>query len=403
MSVVRTPPRLSRRISAKRNPDPAEVAALVKTCEKLYPPANVGLSILTLGITGVTRKDRRNACLAAAKAGKPDPRTGVSPTTLPHTTPEANDPYHLWSIKAPWTARPVDTAGNTAYALGLKTGGDRLRSMAKGWRPPTSGEFYDLERKATILGGILTLKTLGIEPWTSIPLPQTPLKLSNDPSGPFLVNQVRIAAQKQGKPLPTELSGASGYVRDRVVEANAGGPAWFARAMYLTLAASTATDKRSKIEGAVSTGASVAAKAAYASAAGATGTIIGAPVGAVLGVVGGVMDGVSIGVAALSGRSTIESARADGEAMLYAADFQNELEARSFHIQQDLVQQQIELVEKTRELVDEASMVQAAQITRAITATVWVTVFGSTGLLTYAAVKALRRRQRRHSHSRGTL
>ena len=268
--------------------------------------------------------------------------------------------------------------------------------MAKGWRPPTSGDFPDLERKATILGGILTLKTLGIEPWASAALPPEPLKLQGDPSGPFLVSQVKLAAQKEGKTAPVDRPAATAYVRDRVIAAEAGGAAWVARAMYLTLAGGTATDKRAKVESAVSTGVGLTAKGLYIAAGSATGTIVGAPVGAVLGIVGGVMDGVSIGLTVLSGRSQIESARSDGEAAQYATEFQNELDLRSLHVQQDLIDQQIEIAKQIRDFEVEAANVQGAQITRAITATVWVGVLGGTGLLAYTVLKAVRHRRMTH-------
>ncbi len=376
-----------RRALARRNSKkPDSVKKLTKTCHRKYPPVKVGLSILSFGVHGVTRNKRRNDCLGAARQGNPDPRlkkTGQKEILGKY--------YKLWAIKEPWTDRPTDTAGNVFRAIGVKTGGDALRSIAKGWRPPRKIHFQDLERKATILGGVMTLQAIGVDPWVRFDLTQIPaLKLRNDSTYRVLMDIVKAGSELEGAKAPANLIDASEYVRKRVIDEEAGGPAWMARAMHLTLAGMGATDKRSKVEGGVATGTSLAAKGLYTAAA-ATGPTIILP--AVLGTVGLVMDGISLGLTALSGRSKIERQRAEGEANGYAMKFQQLLEKRALREQKELLEKQIKVAEAQQRLEDEASRIQAEKITKVITAAVWVGVLGGTAFLGYIAVQAIKRRR----------
>jgi len=380
-----------RRALARRNKksDAAKVKKLTKACNKRYPPVKVGLSVLSFGVHGVTRKKRRNDCLSAARQGNPDPRAKKT-----GQTELLGKYYKLWAVEEPWTERPTDEVGNVLRVIGVKTGGDALRNVARGRRPPKKQHYQDLERKATILGGVMTLQAIGIDPWLSFDLAGVPaLKLRNDSSYRSLMNIVKAGSELEGAKAPANLIDASEYVRKRVMDEDAGGPAWAARAMHLTLAGMGANDKRSKVESGVAVGTSLAAKGLYTAAAGATGTIIGAPVGAVLGAVGGIMDGISIGMSALSGRSKTEQSVAKGEASGWAQKFQQLLEKRAIREQKELVEAQIKVAEAQQQLEDEASRIQAEKITKVITAAVWVGVLGGTAFLGYTAVQAIKRRR----------
>jgi hypothetical protein len=304
--------------------------------------------------------------------------------------PILKKPYRLWAIPEPWADRPTDAAGNVFRAVGVKTGGDALRSTAKGWRPPSATRFQELERKATILGGIMTLQALGVEPWAGMNLKKIPaFKLRDDRTALALLHLVQRGAKAEGKTPPKYIKDASEYIRKRVIEEEAGGPAWAARAMHLSMAGQGATDKRAKVEGAISAGTGLAAKGLYAAAAASAPTIIG-PI--ILGTVGGILDGVSLTMTVLSGRSKIEEARAKGEANGYALQFQQLLEKRAIREQKELLTEQIRLAEAQRQLEDEAARVQAEQITRYITAAVWISVVGGAGLLTYTVIQRRRTR-----------
>jgi hypothetical protein len=305
-----------------------------------------------------------------------------------------SEPYKLWAIKEPWHDRPRDTAGGVFRAIGLKTGGDALRSVANGWAPPPQSHFQDLERKATILGGLMTLQALDEEPWASLDLAKIPaLKLRNDRSAQALLLAVSTGAKLEGKRPPANIKDASSFMRQRVIASQAGGPAWYGRAMHLTLAGTGATGKRANVEGAVATGTSLAAKAMHATTAAASATIIGLPVAAVTGAVGGILEGVSLGMTALSGRSKVEKARAQGEAQGFAQKFEHSLDKRALRQQKQLLDRQIKAAEAQQAQEEEEARIQGERITKFITAAVWVGVIGGTGLLTYTAVQAIRRRR----------
>jgi hypothetical protein len=381
-----------RNPSAPRDTTEAEINKLTEKCHKNYPPVKVGLSILSFGAHGVTRNKRRNDCLAAAKGGKGDPRaktgTGNKPVLM-------SKPYKLWAVKDPWLERPTDVTGNVLNAIGLKTGGDTLRSMANGRRPKNKEHLRELEREATIIGGLMTLQALGEEPWASINLEDIqPLKLRTggeyNHKNPLLLRLVVLGAKQEGKVAPTSIKEAAEFMRQRLIDSDAGGPAWYGRAMHLTLAGSGATDKRSKVEGAISSGTGLAAKGLYAAAAATGPTIIG-PI--VIGAVGGIMDGISLGMGVLAGRSKIESARAIGESQGFAQKFEQALDKRAVRQQKKLLDMQIKVAEAQQALEEEAARVQAEKIVKVITATVWVGVLGGTAFLGYVAVRAIKRRR----------
>jgi hypothetical protein len=267
--------------------------------------------------------------------------------------------------------------------------------MANGRRPKSKEHLRDAERKATIIGGIMTLQALGEEPWASIDLAEIPpLKLRTTgeaiQKNPVLLRLVALGASLEGKKAPTSIKDAAEFMRQRLIDSEAGGPAWYGRAMHLTLAGSGATAKRSKVEGAVSTGTGLAAKGLFAAAAASGPTIIG-PI--VIGAVGGIMEGISIGTGLLAGRSKVESARAIGESQGFAQKFEQELDKRAVKQQKKLLDMQIKAAEAEQALEEEAARVQAEKITKVITATVWVGVLGGTAFLGYFAVRAIKRRR----------
>lgn len=341
------------------NTSPELAAKYKRTCWKKYPKANVFVSILTYGIHGATRQKRRNDCLRAAAAGRPDPRAKKTGSKA-----VLGKAYKLWAIKEPWGKRPRDTAGNVARVVGWKTGGDALRSIAKGQRP-WGKRYIDLERKATILGGLTALQTIGTRTAWLVPDLKVALKLRGDPNGLRLLKAAQQVAQADGDVPPKNLQRAAEYVRRKVIAEEAGGPAWMARALYLALAGTTATAKRAKVESAVATSLGVAGAALDSTGIGA---IVGVP-----------LQALGLGFAAASGRSQVEQTRAQEDAKLYTQKFQSMLQARQLRQENEALEAQLAQAEEVRAQEEQRAQVFGLWAGRILTVAVGAAVVGSIG------------------------
>lgn len=363
------------------------VSKYTKTCWKKYPKVtkkagSTILSVVTFGAHGVTRNKRRNDCLAAAKKGRPDPRGAQD-----RAKKRMGKPYQMWAVKEPWNGRPKDVGGNIARVVGLKSGGDSLRSVAEG-RKPWGSKYIDLERKATILGGIAALQAIGASTaWDVANVSGIQLKLSKDPTGPKLLKIVQDAAREKGLPIPKSLRDASELVRKEVISYEVGGPAWYARAMHLALAGTKATAKRGQVEGVVSMGTGLAGQGLISAGGATSATVIGAPVGVIMAGAGAVLQGVSVGFAALKGRTKVEEARALGAAQGFAQKFQSSLVDWNLRMQQEMLDAQMEQLEREKKKEEREAQLLGERISTVLTYAVVASAVGGSAYLTYLAVQ----------------
>jgi len=206
-------------------------------------------------------------------------------------------PAVLWSVKEPWTGRPADKGGRAAKALGAKTGGDAVRSTAKGWRPPSASKYAVVERKGTILGGIMAMAAIGVKPWTNYDLKDVAeVKLGNDKTGVALLKLVQRGARRNKDRVPATLSEASEYIRQQAKKNGVGAAAWAARSMFMAGTALSATSKRASVEAKVSTGTKLASKGLKATAAASAPTVVGPVVLGAAAIVLDVVSWVALGV-----------------------------------------------------------------------------------------------------------
>lgn len=227
------------------------VADLLTECNRLYPPVKTGMSILTFGAAGVTQAKRREECFAAARSGQEDPRTSL-----------VVNPVLLWRSKDPWIDRRTDSVGQARYfanltgiAPGGKTGGSVLAAIAKGFRPYPVEKFRDLERKATIIGGITALSMLDIAPFNRIdPSSLPPLKLNGDISANALALNCQLLGSffKVPRQELGSMQACAEFIRAKVIENKAETLAWYCRALTLCLAGSVAVESRQKVEASAS-------------------------------------------------------------------------------------------------------------------------------------------------------
>lgn len=298
--------------------------------------------------------------------------------TQKKTRRPSGTPKKLWSYAEPWGKRPQDKGGAVAMAFGAKTGADRVRSMAVGWRPPKSEKYKELERKATILGGIQALQAGGISPWTEVDLAALPtLKTVNDKTYQPLMKVVRQAARPKKI---RNLRAASEHMRKEVTKHGLGGPAWSARGLHLAIAAMNAQAKRGAVEGAVSSTLSLASTATAS-------TGIGIPVAAVL-------TGLNLGAAAMANRTKVEKARSEGLVAELTAEFQQEMEKVGIKQEIQAAREQTQLVmakaaEQQRVMELEARE-EAERRATMLKFAAWGTAIGGTGLLIYAIARRRR-------------
>lgn len=357
-----------------RNPKASqeEISELVSVCWQSYP--------------GAFKAKKRNKCIAQAQKGKSYKDEKPGPPIL-------NKPVKLWSISEPWPDRPTDTAGNVGRVLGGKTGGDTLRSMARGWRPPNVVRFQEIERKATIIGALAALQAIEVAPWTAFDLSKLPpLKLKDDRTAQSLLSVVGSGANALGKPAPRTIKDASEFMRQEAKKHGAGGVAWYGRAAALSGSAVGATKKRDTVEGAVATGLSAAKTAMHATTAGSAATVVGLPVAAVTGIVGGILEASYWITKSAQSRSKVEKARSEAAVDEYAQLFNQEIDKRGIRQRKRVLEAQIQTAQTQRELEQEQARLMGEKITKVIVIGAWAGALGGTFLVGRALVRAVRGR-----------
>lgn len=264
--------------------------------------------------------------------GDPDPELEVGPPIL-------RDYAALWRSRAPWAARPKDTAGQVTKVVGrlldpagvyggLKTSGDFVRSQALGWRP-MGGRFVELEHKATIAGGIDTLAAIGKHPWVSAAtaVSRLPPLTLNDDNGVKLLGIVQAVARQLGKAQPTGLAAAADFVTQAVIDERLERAAWVARMFRMLPAGIRAQKMRGAVESSVSAGLSVTAMA-----------LNGTGVGAIIGIP---LQAVGLGFSAASARTKAERSRAESLLDRLSVEFDFELASRANEQQLQAIKQSL--------------------------------------------------------------
>lgn len=350
-------------------------------CWRDYPklpfPDNVGAR-------GTAQKRAREACVAASMAGRPDPELATGPSIL-------QDPVALWRSKEPWKERPYDrfgaavrTAGrilDPSGVFGIKTGGDYARSTGEGWRPPTMtgmDRFAELERKATVAGGIDALSAAGIHPWSAAAdriANQKPLKLRSKHSDGALLQAAQGAAQALGRRQPKDMREAAEFIRAEVIRHRLEKAAWVARASRMAMAARLAQKKRQALEMSVSTVTGVAA----------TATSWFPPVGLAL-------TAVSLGTGAASARTSIEQTRSKAAFEKYVLAFEHAVEERNYRMHYNAVLAQLALLEGEEAVSAREGQKEGAQTAKYIQGALWVGTASLTTLGIYLVASRLRRK-----------
>lgn len=354
------------------------VAELYQECNQLYPPVKTGISILTFGAAGVTRAKQREECFAAARKGQDDPRTSI---TMNATA--------LWRSAEPWTSRRTDDVGTARYFAtylnlpGAKTGGSVLNAMAKGFKPYPVAKFQDLERKATIIGGISALSVLGVFPYNEIPVDVLPsLKLQNDTNLANLMLRCRFIGVRQGigdSQFRTATDCAE-FIRREVIKHTAEELAWYYRALALTLAGETATDSRAAVEGGVKSTCDSIANYKI-------------PVVSIIARV------VSYKMAEDESRSQIENAQLNNEVLRYKAEIQQSLARYNIEQLQSTVDAQIEQAKKIRSELAVQAQANGELIGKFLVGGIVTGTVGGVVLLTAVVVKVARRRRKKRRTS----
>lgn len=269
-----------------------------------------------------------------------------------------------------------------------KTGGDTVRSVAKGWKPPRSKRFQEVERKATILGGIAALAAIGKEPWVNFDLSEIPpITLKKDKAGEKALALAQRGASALRERKPRDLTQAAEFVRKKVKEEGLGPAAWYARAMYMTGTGSIASAKRAKVEAKVASVTGGVAKG-LAGAAAATGPTIVGPL--VLGTAAAITEAASWVMLTFSARSKVEETRSKLDQQKHANDFEKALARRSIRKQKkelEAMQRQLNAAQAAQEAIIAK---EADMISKVIVGASFVVTLGGLGMLTYLVVRRFR-------------
>lgn len=358
------------------NPDTQASKQAIQSCWKKYPKAKVGLSVLSFGIHGATRKKKRNDCIARAKASA-----------------QAKDKLSaidkLWRSKSPWNERPPDPAGSFARGIGIKTGGAVAKTIAEGKRPPRGSKWSSLEWKATAIGGMRAMAAMGIEPWASLSMKFPSVRVQGkDPRGTTVVNRVRVGAEKLGDRI-SDLKAAAEYIQKAVNQNGLGKAAWYARGSVIAEAAVNAQHKQAKVEGGVATGLSIGAQTA-------TTILAAVPITApVTAPAAAIMSALSPAAKTMEGRTKLELAKAEGTLGEYRQKFQHEIERAQVREQirqvKEILALQEQAAELERQLLDAEAKQEAERTATLIQAGVWVGVIGTGATLTYLIYNRLRK------------
>ena len=345
-----------------------------------------------LGARGSAQKRARDACIAASMRGEADPELRTGPAIL-------HDPVRLWRVPAPWKDRPSDGMGRAANVVGrildpgnflaggFQTGGDRLRSMALGWKPPAMvGEdrFREAEVVGTALGGLDALVAAEVYPWPSFAtriahLPQLKLRGALSPVGMPLLGIIRDGARILGVPeqqLPTTIEQGSEYIRQLVTQHDLDAAAWAARVIRIIMIGQVAQKKRKIVEQSIS------------SATGVAGMAMAwfPPVGAAL-------TAISQTASVASARTGMEKTLGEKQMERSAAEFEHQLQLRNIRAQTKLYEQALAVLQQDEQAVVQEALVEGQKRADMIKAGVWVGAVGVTTVVAYAIATSVTRRR----------
>ena len=343
-----------------------------------------------IGPRGAAQKRAREACVAASMRGEADPELRTGPAIL-------FDPAALWASKGPaYKERPVDTIGRFfnvfgrindpagVIAGGFQTGGDRLRSMAIGWRPPGmfgEARFAEAERVGAVLGGLDALVAADEQPWVSLAgrieaLPQLKLRGKAEKVEAPLLKIVQDGARMSGDPPPQNFPQAVEYIRQVVEQKDLAAPAWHARVIRIVLIGQEAQKKRKVVEQSVSTALAITAKA----------TAWAPPVAAILAAAGATASGAAA-------RTGLEKDAGERLMQKSAGEFQLELTLRGIRAKQKMYEAAIaELQSNERSLIP-AALAEGEKRAQYIQAGIWIGAVSVTTLAAYAVATTFTRRR----------
>lgn len=281
-----------------------------------------------------------------------------------------SDMSQLWRVKEPWGRRKRKV-------------GSGLPGAAKGYRP--SRREINIERVATIIGGVTSLSSAGIQPWSSINLSVLPerLKVKSHQNDEYLIS---LVAQTTGKPIRS-LREASEEIREEVKKAKLEKAAWAARALPILSTAALKSGVTGVVAGSTGIGLGIAAQAAGASSLAPPWiqAIVTLPAAAIL-------TGLSFISGGIAGGSKVRSARVKGDIDKYTAAFQSGIEEAGYRAQRDT---EIKMREEASLREEEARVLaekEGEELAVTLKRVAWVGGAGVGLFLTYLAIKAVRSR-----------
>lgn len=239
-----------------------------------------------------------------AWASYANPRKGAPKSGPGKPSSISKTPYkQLWQAKPPYAKRPKKAAKG-------------LLGVAQGFRP--IGAQVKAEQRAVILGGLLALKSAGIEPFTQLDLDSLPNKMKQPREDDLIL--IQAVKQTTGKQLKGSLAAAARAIQDIVAENKLEEVAWPARASFLLNAFQSRASITKASASALALGTSTAA--GIVAGAGAAPpwvqNIVTAPAAGILGLVSLVATGVGSAAA-------VKSTQAKGVAEQYQREFEQNL------------------------------------------------------------------------------
>lgn len=265
----------------------------------------------------------------------------------------SNSP-NLWVVGHPFSKR--EKSGGLG---GSKT----ITKMAKGFRPTTG--LYDLERRATIVGGLQILasawdpqtNSMGYAPFNTLDVANLPVRTNIRKDDKALIKVVQQAAAAQGVPKskrPKSLKAAAQYIREQAAERGLSSAAWSQRAVLMVLAGKAKSQTATTV-----------AVGALATTGAIIGTILtaGAATPAAAAAIGGTVSGVTaIAVGGAKAVGNIKQTNLGGEWSRYELEVQNALKKREQRIQSE----QLDRMTAVTEVIDEELAVATQERMKAI-------------------------------------
>lgn len=257
-----------------------------------------------------SKKEMRASALKAKAQG----RRQLTPKDSPQT---------LWGVKESWGRRKYNTKGAIARLAVLKTRADALRDQALGYRPLRA--FIDIERRATIAGGLQALQAAEVGSWVDLDLSDLAVQARGQkPEDDKQITSL-VRTGSEGRWTGKGLQSASEFIRKEVQDHDLGKVAWGYRGLLISEVAKKRMSVRSAIEGASAAALGTAATIAATSSVGPQ-IIITGPTAAILG-------WASAGATAMAARSRVEMSRTDAAAAAFQQMIQAGLEEKGMHDQ----------------------------------------------------------------------